>query len=83
MRGLALRQIISGAAKRVIVKEVLAGLLNGIAIAVVTAGAVWIWSRNYGIALVILLSTIVNMVAAGLSGATIPLILTALNRDPA
>ena len=83
MRGLALREIISGAAKRVIVKEVLAGLFNGIAIAIGTAGAVWIWSKNYGLALVILLSMIVNMVAAGLSGATIPLILKALNRDPA
>jgi magnesium transporter len=83
MRGLALREIISGAAKRVIVKEVLAGLLNGIAVAVATAGAVWIWSRNYGIALVIFLSMIVNMVAAGLSGAAIPLILKALKRDPA
>ena len=83
MRGLALREIISGSAKRVIVKEVLAGLFNGIAIAIGTAGAVWIWSKNYGLALVILLSMIVNMVAAGLSGATIPLILKALNRDPA
>jgi magnesium transporter len=83
MRGLALREIISGAAKRVIVKEVLAGLFNGIAIAIGTAAAVWIWSSNYGLALVILLSMIVNMVAAGLSGATIPLILKALNRDPA
>ncbi len=83
MRGLALREIISGSAKRVIVKEVLAGLLNGLAIAVVTGGAVWIWSRNYGLSLVILLSMIVNMVAAGLSGAAIPLVLKALNRDPA
>ncbi|UCG14384.1 MAG: magnesium transporter [Deltaproteobacteria bacterium] len=83
MRGLALREIISGAAKRVIVKEVLAGLYNGIAIAIGTAGAVWIWSRNNGLVLVIFLSMIVNMVAAGLSGAAIPLILRAFNRDPA
>jgi magnesium transporter len=83
MRGLALREIISGSAKRVIVKEVLAGLFNGIAVAVGTAGAVWLWSKNYGLALVIFLAMIVNMVAAGLSGATIPLILKALHRDPA
>lgn len=83
MRGLALREIFSGAAKRVIIKEVLAGLFNGIAIAIGTAGAVWIWSRNNGLALVIFLSMIINMVAAGLSGAAIPLILKALNRDPA
>ncbi|MGD8503716.1 MAG: magnesium transporter, partial [Syntrophobacterales bacterium] len=83
MRGLALREIISGTAKRVIVKEVLAGLFNGMAIAVGTAVAVWVWSRNYGLGLVIFLSMIVNMVAAGLSGAAIPMMLKALNRDPA
>jgi magnesium transporter len=83
MRGLALREILAGMKRRVIVKEVIAGVLNGVAIAVVTGAAVWIWSRNYGLALVIFLAMIVNMAAAGLSGAAIPLILKALNKDPA
>jgi magnesium transporter len=83
MRGLALREILAGTAKRVIRKEVIAGLLNGIAIAVVTAAAVWVWSRSMGLCLVIGLAMIVNMVAAGLSGAAIPIILRALKRDPA
>jgi magnesium transporter len=83
MRGIALREIITGAAKRVIVKETLAGLFNGVAIAVATSAAVWVWSRSMGLALVIGLAMIVNMVVAGLSGAAIPIILKALNRDPA
>ncbi|MFC1857571.1 magnesium transporter [Thermodesulfobacteriota bacterium] len=83
MRGLALREILSGMANRVIVKEVLAGLINGVAIAVLTAAAVWVWAANVGLSLVIGLAMIVNMAAAGLSGATIPLVLKALNRDPA
>lgn len=83
MRGLALREIVTGAAKRVMVKEILAGLLNGAAIAVVTSAAVWVWSRNVGITLVIGLAMIVNMVVAGLSGAAIPICLRALKRDPA
>jgi len=83
MRGLALREIVTGAAKRVMVKEILAGLLNGVAIAVVTSAAVWVWSRNVGITLVIGLAMIVNMVVAGLSGAAIPICLRALKRDPA
>jgi magnesium transporter len=83
MRGIALREILSGAAKKVIVKETIAGLLNGVAIAVVTSAAVWVWSRNVGITLVIGLAMIVNMAVAGLSGAAIPIILKALNRDPA
>lgn len=83
MRGLALREILAGAAKRVIVKEAIAGLLNGLAIAVVTAAAVWLWSHSPGLALVIGLAMIVNMVMAGLAGAAIPIFLKALNRDPA
>jgi magnesium transporter len=83
MRGIALREILSGMVKRVIVKEVLAGLFNGVAVAVATAAAVWVWSRSTGLSLVIGLAMIVNMVVAGLSGAAIPIILRALNRDPA
>lgn len=83
MRGIALREILSGTERRVIVKETLAGLFNGLAVAVVTAAAVWVWSRNIGLSFVIGLAMIVNMVAAGLSGAGIPIILKALKRDPA
>jgi magnesium transporter len=83
MRGIALREIMSGMARRVITKEILAGLINGVAIAVLTAAAVWVWASNVGLSLVIGLSMIVNMAAAGLAGASIPLILRALKRDPA
>jgi len=83
MRGIALREILAGTEKRVIVKETLGGLLNGLAVAVVTAVAVWVWSRSIGLSLVIGLAMIVNMVVAGLSGAAIPIILRALKRDPA
>lgn len=91
MRGIALREIIPGMKKRVIVKEILGGLLNGVAVAVVTAGAVFAWRQLAGdsltsctgLALVIGLAMIVNMVAAALSGAAIPLILKAVGRDPA
>jgi magnesium transporter len=83
MRGIALREILTGAAKRVVLKETIAGLLNGIAIAVATSAVVWVWSRNIGITLVIGLAMIINMVVAGLSGAAIPIVLKKFNRDPA
>lgn len=83
MRGLALREILSGTRKRVIIKEVVAGLFNGIAVAAVTAAAVYCWKWNVGLALVIFLAMIINMVAASLAGAVIPMILKALGRDPA
>lgn len=83
MRGLALREIVPGNRKRLLLKEAAGGLLNGIATAAVTAGCVFLWRSNVGLSLVIGLSMIVNMVTAALSGAAIPLVLRALGRDPA
>ncbi len=91
MRGLALREIIPGSKKRLIVKELLAGTINGVAVAIVTAVAVFAWrllagdttQAGFGLSLVIGLAMVVNMAAAAISGAVIPLILQALGRDPA
>jgi len=83
MRGLALREIVPGTKTRVLLKEMLGGVLNGIGVAVVTALAVYLWYNSTGLALVIGGSMVVNMAAAALSGATIPLVLKALGRDPA
>ncbi len=83
MRGLALREIRVHHAPRILFKEGLAGLLNGIAIAVVTCVGVYIWSGSAGLVLVIGMAMVISMLLAGLSGAAIPLILSALRQDPA
>jgi magnesium transporter len=83
MRGLALREVRARQWFAVVSKEMLAGAGNGVAIALTTAGAVFVWSRSTGLALVVLLSMMVSMTMAGLSGAAIPLLLTALRQDPA
>lgn len=91
MRGLALREIVPGVKRRVVVKELLGGVINGVLVAAATAAAVFAWraaagdppTAGLGLSLVIGLAMIVNMAAAALSGAVIPLILRALGRDPA
>ncbi|MDH3519017.1 MAG: magnesium transporter [Myxococcales bacterium] len=83
MRGLALREIRMRHWWRVAVKESAAGLINGVAVALTTAAAVFLWSRSPGLALVIGVSMILSMAAAGLAGALIPITLTALRQDPA
>jgi magnesium transporter len=83
MRGLALREIRVRHWQRVLIKEVLAGALNGIAIAIVTALGVLLWSRSPGLALVIAIAMVISMALAGLAGAAIPLILTRFGQDPA
>jgi magnesium transporter len=83
MRGLALREIRVSQASRVLVKELIVGLVNGIAIAVVTSIGVYLWSQNVGLALVMFLAMIISMIAASAAGAMIPVVLVKLNRDPA
>jgi magnesium transporter len=83
MRGLALREIRLRQWLRVTSKELLVGALNGVAVAVTTAAAVYVWSRSAGLALVIGVSMILSMTAAGFAGAIIPLMLTRLRQDPA
>ena len=83
MRGLALREIRIRHWQRVLFKEVLAGALNGIAIAVVTGIGVLLWSSSTGLALVIGVAMVISMALAGLAGAAIPLVLTRLGQDPA
>ena len=83
MRGLALREFRVSEAFRVLVKELIIGLVNGLAIAIVTSIGVYAWSRNFGLSLVMFLAMIVSMMAASAAGAIIPVALVKLNRDPA
>ena len=83
MRGLALREIGIRHWPRVVFKEVNVGLMNGIAIAATTALGVFVWSRSFGLALVIACAMVLSMVAAGFSGAIIPIALTRAGQDPA
>lgn len=83
MRGLALREIRVHHWQRVLFKEVLAGALNGIAIATVTGIGVLVWSQSPGLALIIAAAMVLSMALAGLAGAAIPLLLTRMHQDPA
>ncbi|MGD2113334.1 MAG: magnesium transporter [Gammaproteobacteria bacterium] len=83
MRGLALREIRIRHWQRVLRKEMLAGALNGLAIALVTGLGVLVWSRSAGLAAVIGAAMVISMILAGLAGAAIPLVLTRLGQDPA
>ncbi|MDX1404592.1 MAG: magnesium transporter, partial [Woeseiaceae bacterium] len=83
MRGLALREIGIREWRLVLWKEVRVGLIDGIALAVTCGGSVWFWSQSVGLALVIGVAMIMSMVAAGISGAVVPIALTRLGQDPA
>ncbi len=83
IRGLALRDIRPSQWLRVSGKEVYVAFLNGLAVSAMACLAVAIWSRSYGLTLIIGLSMVISMVIAGLSGAIIPITLKAMKQDPA
>lgn len=83
MRGLALREVRTSQWMRLLAKEAVAGAVNGIGIAVLTAAGVAVWSQSPGLCLVIAVSMVVSMAIASVAGAAIPLILVLLKQDPA
>ena len=83
VRALATRDLTDANAWRVIMRELMVGLLNGIAFAVITGVAAYVWFRVPGLGLVIGLAMICNLVAAALGGILIPLVLHRLRFDPA
>lgn len=83
MRGLALREIRVSQWPLIVRKEAMVAFINGWAVALTTSAGVLLWSRSPGLALVIGISMVISMVAAGLAGATIPVMLTRLGQDPA
>lgn len=83
MRGLALREIYPRMWFRILYKEFNVGLWNGIAVALTTGAGVYLWSQSVGLTLVIILSMVLSMIIASVSGAGIPIILTITGQDPA
>lgn len=83
VRALATRELTSTNAYRVIGKELLVGVINGVIFAVITGVIAWLWFQSPEIGVIIGLAMIVNMVVAGLAGASIPLLLDKAGIDPA
>jgi magnesium transporter len=83
VRAIATREMSAANAGRVIVRELMVGLLNGFAFAVITGLAAAAWFKVTGLGVVIGLAMICNLVAAALGGILIPLTLYRLGRDPA
>ena len=83
MRGLVLREISLRHWPTVVGKEALTGLINGLAVAATTGLAVYVWSRSLALVGVIALAMVISMLAAGLAGALVPMLLRRFGQDPA
>ena len=83
LRGLITREVAPGTAWRLIGAEVMAGLLNGLAVGLVTALAAWVWNGNAWFGLVAGLAMVITMITAGAAGAAVPLAMKNMDIDPA
>jgi magnesium transporter len=83
VRSLATHELGSNNALRVVMREGLVGLVNGLAFAIITGVAAVAWFKIPGLGVVIGLAIICNLVAGALGGILIPMVLERVRADPA
>ncbi len=83
VRALATKDLTGANIWRVIRREVLVGLVNGIAFAVIMGIVGVIWFGSPALGAVIAAAMVINLVVAGLAGIAIPVVLEKAGVDPA
>ncbi|HEY0330836.1 MAG TPA: magnesium transporter [Rhodopseudomonas sp.] len=83
VRALATRELGASNAYRIVMREGLVGLVNGIAFAVITGIGAVAWFKIPGLGIVIGLAMLCNLVAGALGGILIPMVLERFRADPA
>ncbi len=83
IRGIALGQIRGTNARRLLVKELLVSLWNGVIWAIVLGAIAWLWFGNETLGFVIAAAILINLLIAAIAGALVPLILRRFGADPA
>ncbi|MEL6768696.1 MAG: magnesium transporter, partial [Pseudomonadota bacterium] len=83
VRALATRDLTGTNAGRVVMREAVVGLVNGLVFAVLMGVIAWFWFGDPGIGGVIAVAMVINLLAAALAGILIPLALDRVGADPA
>jgi magnesium transporter len=83
VRALATRDLTEANAKRVVLRELGAGVLNGLALALILGLAAWGIFGDWKLGLVLGMAMIVNQIVAALGGVVVPLTLERFGLDPA
>lgn len=83
IRGIALGHINHTNQRFLLTKELAIGALNGLMWAVLIGSVIALWRWDFTLGLVISFAMFMNLLAAGIAGALIPLILKKMNIDPA
>ena len=83
VRALATRDLTRANARRVVIREVLAGMLNGLCLALILGFAAWGIFGDVYLGMVLGIAMIVNQIVAALGGVLVPLTLERFGLDPA
>ncbi|MGX0975556.1 magnesium transporter [Roseovarius sp. MBR-51] len=83
VRALATKDLTVSNVWRVLRREVLVGLINGVIFALVMGAVGMIWFGGPELGYVIAAAMVINLVVAGLAGAAIPVVMDRLGFDPA
>jgi magnesium transporter len=83
VRSLAQRELNAANAARIFWREMGAGIVNGLIVAIAMGAAVSIFYHDWKLALVVALALVANIFTAAAGGIAIPLLLEKLGRDPA
>jgi len=83
VRLIATKELIASNVSKIISKEFLVGLFNGLIFAVIAGTAIYIWFRDVHLSLLIAVAMTINMTAAGFFGIVVPIALNKLKIDPA
>jgi len=83
VRAIAVKELTTSNAIKIITKETLIGGINGIIFAIIISLISIYWFDNLLLGLIIGLAMILNLLIAGFSGIVIPLVLDKLKIDPA
>jgi magnesium transporter len=82
-RGLALEQVRSNNAGRLLMREIASGLLNGVFWAVVVAIVAILWTGDMRLGLVFGAALVINLLTGAMAGTLVPLALQRIGIDPA
>tara|TARA_B100000700_G_scaffold320807_1_gene418779 strand:- start:913 stop:2292 length:1380 start_codon:yes stop_codon:yes gene_type:complete len=83
IRAIAKKEISSGNFLKIVTKEFVIGVLNGIIFALIAGVIVHFWFNEIGLSILIAVAMILNMIVAGLFGILVPVSLKKFNIDPA
>ena len=83
IRALATKELSSANFGKIVTKEFIIGVLNGVIFALITGVIVQLWFKELNLSILIGISMILNMIVAGLFGILIPVSLKKFNIDPA